>query len=86
MITFDFIRRKIKRNRKGIFGGILFGAASVLYMKVTGIVTQAAVSPGGLIEKIVTLPSADMALLKLVITAIILGGFAGFIIQEKFIK
>ena len=86
MVTLKTIKRQINRNKKGIKAGMIIGFIAVLYMRFSGLTTQAIIPAGGLIEQIITIPALDMALLKLFITAIILGGLVGYIIQEKIIK
>lgn len=76
----------IKRRKEGLLGGAILGAFIAFYMKFQGVDFMATVQPGGLIEKVVTVSPADMAFLKILITAVALGALLGYIIQDRFFK
>lgn len=80
------IMNEIKRKRKGIQAGMIVGLAVALYMKFSGALTTQAALGDGLIDKMITLPTIDMAFVKIAIVATILGGLIGYIIQDKFVK
>jgi len=79
------IIREFKQKKEGITAGAVVGAIIVFYMNMTGEIAQATIPPGGLIEEIGSIPLDDLVFIKLLLTAIIIGGFVGYIIQDKLI-
>jgi len=81
------ISQSLKRNKKGITAGAVFGIALVFYMKFTGAITLASASRAGFIDKVITnVPLTDMEFIKLLVTAVVIFGFLGYVIQDRFIK
>ena len=76
----------IRRNREGIIGGSALGAGVALWMDSTGKFTASMINQGGLLQSMIELPSTEMAFVKLLFTAVILGGTIGYVIQEYLIK
>ena len=78
--------KEIKSHKKGISAGALTGLIIVLYMKFTGAITTMATVTPGLLDRAIELAPLDMALFKLLLTAVLLGGFIGYVIQDRLIK
>lgn len=79
------IIKEIKKRKRGILIGGLFGAVLTFIMKSTSPHLMA-VESGGLIEKIITTPGLDMGFIKILIILVVVGAYIGYIIEDRLKK